>query len=375
MTRLGRKESCVVTCSVAVNCRNSCPLILRDCLIIHYEFIKKRPHVAIALEANYQRKIEACSILLKKPLPLLRCVRGSARNSSHSSFKRPPSQMSEGGEADAVCELTKCAACESIRYCSDECERDHRQQHEGACEKRAAELRDEILFKQPESSYLGDCPICFVPLPLDPLKTTLMTCCSKIICDSCFYAHALRNLMKQTCAFCRHPPSKSEAEEVLNLMKRVEKNDPVAMRQMGGMRYCEGDYSSAFEYWTKAAELGDAMAHHHLAGVYYEGESVEKDERKALYHWEESAIGGHPGARFMVAAFEMENGRPKRAVKHYIIAAILGCELSMKALWECFSMGHVSKDDLTVTLRTHQAAVDATKSPQRKAAEEAMRRA
>ena len=92
------------------------------------------------------------------------------------------------------------------------------------------------------------------------------------------------------------------------MMKRVEKNDPVAMTQMGTIRYNEGDYSSAFEYWTKAAELGDAMAHHHLAGVYYEGESVEKDERKALYHWEESAIGGHPGARFMVAAFEMENG-------------------------------------------------------------------
>jgi len=34
-------------------------------------------------------------------------------------------------------------------------------QREAAKEyKRAAELRDEILFKQPESSHRGDCPIC-----------------------------------------------------------------------------------------------------------------------------------------------------------------------------------------------------------------------
>ena len=45
-------------------------------------------------------------------------------------------------EIDEI-KLKKCAACESVRYCSDECEADHRQHHEGACEKRAAELRDD----------------------------------------------------------------------------------------------------------------------------------------------------------------------------------------------------------------------------------------
>ena len=67
----------------------------------------------------------------------------------------------------------------------------------------------------------------------------------------------------------------------------------------------------------------------------------------------------------------MNNGRPERGVKHFIIAANLGDEDSMKALWDCFSMGHVCKDDLTATLRRHHAAVNATKSSQRKAAEEA----
>ena len=264
-----------------------------------------------------------------------------------------------------------CAACESVQYCSDECEADHRQHHEGECEKRAAELRDEILFKQPESSWLGDCPICFLPLDLDPPKSLLTGCCSKTICKGCDYAHVLRNPLERTCPFCRHPAPESQAEVEINHMKRVEKNDPVAMTQMGAKRFKEGDYSSAFEYLTKAAKFGDASSHYFLAVMYYHGKGVEKDEKKEVYHWEEAAIGGHPDARHNLAAFEMENGRPERGVKHFIIAANLGYEMSMKALWKCFSMGYVSKDDLSVTLRAHHTAVNATKSPQRNAAEEA----
>eukprot|EP00984_Skeletonema_dohrnii_P007364 scaffold2671_cov81-Skeletonema_dohrnii-CCMP3373.AAC.4 len=55
--------------------------------------------------------------------------------------------------------LKKCTACKSVRYCGVKCQKEHRPQHKKECKKRAAELRDEILFKQPESSDLGDCPI------------------------------------------------------------------------------------------------------------------------------------------------------------------------------------------------------------------------
>jgi TPR repeat protein len=157
-------------------------------------------------------------------------------------------------------------------------------------------------------------------------------------------------------------------------MKRVEKNDPVAMRQMGNVRHDEGDYKSAFEYYTKAAELGDAISHHNLSVMYYHGHGVEKDEKKKVYHLEEAAIGGHVSARHHLGYHEANNGRLERAVKHFIIAASMGDKESIKALWEYHAKGFLKKEDLAASLRAHQAAVDATKSPQREEAEEFLKR-
>jgi TPR repeat protein len=162
------------------------------------------------------------------------------------------------------------------------------------------------------------------------------------------------------------PTTKEEIDVMA--MKRVENNDPVAMWQMGAERYREGDYKSAFEYYTKAAELGDAKAHYSLSIMYDLGDGVEKDEKKQVYHLEEAAIGGYVSARYNLAVIEERNGRMERAVKHSTIAANMGDDKSMKALWKCHAKGFVKKDDLTVTLRAHQAAVDATKSAQREEA-------
>ena len=64
--------------------------------------------------------------------------------------------------------LKRCTACFLVRYCSVKCQKEHRPKHKKECKKRAAELKDEILFKQPESSHFGDCPICCLPLPTEP---------------------------------------------------------------------------------------------------------------------------------------------------------------------------------------------------------------
>eukprot|EP00984_Skeletonema_dohrnii_P021744 scaffold10944_cov84-Skeletonema_dohrnii-CCMP3373.AAC.3 len=134
--------------------------------------------------------------------------------------------------------------------------------------------------------------------------------------------------------------------------------------------YQKGDYELAFEYYTNAAELGDATAHNNLTFMYRNGQGVEKDEKKEVYHLEEAAIAGHPRARCNLAFYEWKNSRFDRAVKHWSIAANLGYDDSIQALKECYKEGKVSKDDFAAALRAHQAAVDTTKSPQREAAKD-----
>ena len=96
-------------------------------------------------------------------------------------------------EVDGI-KLVPCDGCDLVRYCDEACQELHRPEHAGKCRKRAAELGDERLFKQPESSCYGDCPICCLPLPLDPQKCTLMSCCSKYICTGCMCANLQREM-------------------------------------------------------------------------------------------------------------------------------------------------------------------------------------
>src|SRR6056300_973086 len=81
--------------------------------------------------------------------------------------------------------LKLCTACKLVRYCSVDCQKNHRPQHKKACKKRAAEIHDDRLFTQPEGIHLGECPICCLPLPLDIRKSRINSCCCKWICNGC----------------------------------------------------------------------------------------------------------------------------------------------------------------------------------------------
>jgi hypothetical protein len=261
-----------------------------------------------------------------------------------------------------------CDQCDLVKYCSDKCRENHSEHHEEECKKRKTELHDRELFEQPEETCYGECPLCFLPLPIDQRKYTFYTCCCKTVCQGCDYAHYLSN-GGDRCPFCRELVVRGDKENNKRVIERVKANDPNALRQIGVRRYQEEDYDQAIEYLKKAAELGDFHAHCKLGYMYYKGEGVEKDLEKAVHHFEKAAIGGHPYARNNLAVFEQNKGNFERATKHFIIAAKLGLEISMKQLWKHYSAGHITKEDLDATLRGHQAAIDATKSAQRDAGE------
>ena len=269
--------------------------------------------------------------------------------------------------------LVPCDKCDLVRYCSDECQRHHRSDHEEDCKKRAAELRDKLLFKQPESSHMGDCPICCLPLPLDLNKSIMMACCSKVICKGCEHANRERERKQGiiiSCPFCREPAPKTEEERDKQRMKRIDANDPAAIYYEGTHQHKKGDHTRAFEYFSKAAKLGDVHAHYKLAVMYHEGQGVEKDREKQIFHLEEATFGGHPDARYRLGLYEGEKRNFERALTHFIIAAVQGEDLSIKMLMNAYKDGSVSKDFLDAILRAHQAAVTATKSPHREAVKE-----
>jgi tetratricopeptide (TPR) repeat protein len=293
---------------------------------------------------------------------------------------------SEGGEEE-VCASCGIAAvddvkmkacsggCDLVKYCSDNCQENNRDHHEQECKERKAELRDKQLFEQPGSSYyLGECPICFLPLSLDITKSRLMPCCSQFICIGCDYANLKREYeggLQHRCSFCREPIPRSQKEADRYSKKRGKKNCPVALNHMAKERFSKGDNGKGLEYLTKAADLGYANAHMCLATLYeYGANGVEKDKTKFLYHYEEAAIGGEPNARFHLAKIEEKNGRFERAAKHYIIAANLGYDLALQGVKDLFVKGIVRREDYAAALRACQTAVDETKSAERKIAEE-----
>ncbi|KAL7523603.1 hypothetical protein ACHAXR_000251, partial [Thalassiosira sp. AJA248-18] len=229
--------------------------------------------------------------------------------------------------------------------------------------KRAAEIFDEALFKQPPPR--AECPICFLRLPLEPSGMRYQACCGKIICCGCAYANVIaKRSILQICPFCRDAGATSEDDLVEKIKKRVEVGDATAMHNLGCSYLVGGDRefdvpqdsNKALELLHQAAKLGCAESHCSLGDMYFKvkGEGVEKDVKKGKYHWEQAAMGGNEASRYNLGIFEGKAGNVGRAMKHLMISVEFGHDNSLKAIQEMFSMGAVTKDDFEKALRAHK---------------------
>lgn len=265
----------------------------------------------------------------------------------------------KGGEG-----LKKCTACELVRYCGVDCQRAHRPQHKRSCKRRAAELHDEALFRLPPSRE--ECPICFLELPIMTNLQKYNTCCGKILCYGCSIASAEQS-DESLCPFCRKPAARSIEERRKRIDRRIELNDPEAIF-LFGMYYFEGgvgveqDIGKAVELSHRAAELGSIVAHSKVGGLYWRGDGVQVDKKKAMYHFEIAAMGGHLLARHNLGVLEWNSGNDDRAMKHYMISASAGHDKSLKGVQNGYSDGIVNKDDFEKTLRAHQKSKNEMKS-------------
>ncbi len=73
-------------------------------------------------------------------------------------------------------------------------------------------------------------------------------------------------------------------------------------------------------------------------------------------------------ARLVLSSKEVKKQRFGKSVKHLIIAADFGHNDAIDLLKAFYKDGQISKATFAAALRAHQAAVNATKSPQREAA-------
>ena len=113
-----------------------------------------------------------------------------------------------------------------------------------------------------------------------------------------------RESSAQVPLFCRTPQPKSMAENEKRLKSRAEK-DPAAMRQLGTMYVGEKDFERVYQYLSKAVNLGNVAANFELGYMYHIGEGVEKDDSKAIYHYEQAAVVGHVLARYNLGNFRV----------------------------------------------------------------------
>ena len=275
-----------------------------------------------------------------------------------------------GKGEEAGINLKACMACKLVKYCSRDCQIAHRSQHKKECKKRAKELHDEKLFKQPPQ--LEDCPICFMRLPTVGTGKVYMACCGKIICSGCVHAFQSRVTKKEhdICPFCRTPPPKSDEECLKRLEKRMELNDAQSFYNLG-CRYSNGrlglpqDYAKALELWHRAGELGCAVSYSCIGNAYDNGRGVDVDKKKAIHYWELAAMKGHASARNNIGVDEANSGNMERALKHWVIAVENGNIDSLKNIKQCYVNEHIEKEEYAKALRSYQAFLDEIKSDQR----------
>ena len=303
----------------------------------------------------------------------------ASTNNANNTDKITTTCAACGKEGDAE-SMNICNKCKVAKYCNAACKKKHRHKHKANCNeivKRAAELHDKELFKQPPPPE--DCPICMIPLPLDPGQSTFEACCGKLICYGCIFGmieeEAKRGKKVEEwgmCAFCRTLRPSSDEEKVKRLKKLMEKGDAnaffnfAAYHAKGVKGMLRLTWVKANELYLKAGELGCSMAYFNLGNSYYHGRGVEVDEKKAKHYYELAAIGGDIDARHYLGCVEEEvAGNHQRALKHFIISARAGDNESLDKVKQGFRSGHVTKDEFESTLRAYHEIQTEMKSEAR----------
>jgi len=178
--------------------------------------------------------------------------------------------------------------------------------------------------------------------------------------------------MNDRCPFCRTPLPADEASKLAMVQNRVDKGDAEAIEFLGskyyhGSRGLAKNLPRAIELWTEAAELGSEEAHYNL-GVDYYGRGVEEDKPRGIRLWQEAAMKGHVDSSYNLGIDEFYNENYDLAVRHWMICAKMGDQVSLNEIKKRFMEGYATKAQYAEALRGYGDATEEMKSHQREEA-------
>lgn len=237
--------------------------------------------------------------------------------------------------------------------------------------------KDDLFAPPPMRS---DCPICFIPLPIECDEYGQSPCCGNTICCGCLdFIEKQDNESSRACPFCRALPTKDDEEHLARSKKRVELGDAEITFCMGcyyswGSHGLPKDGEKAFELFLQAAELGSARACANVGFEYRAGVFAEKNESKERYFLEKAAKLGEPRGRYGLAALEERKGNIEMALRHWKIAAVQGLSFALPHILYCYQLGMLSKDEYSDILRASQKAKDSEWSKQRELSNQTKKR-
>mmetsp|Transcript_14970 Transcript_14970/g.34750 ORF Transcript_14970/g.34750 Transcript_14970/m.34750 type:complete len:142 (+) Transcript_14970:360-785(+) len=125
------------------------------------------------------------------------------------------------------------------------------------------------------------------------------------------------------------------------------------------------DLRKAVELTEEAAELGSVEALFNLGHWYAERVGVEVDVTKGIKFLNKAAMQGDAEGRHLLGMHEFEKCNYDRALRHLMISAKLGHELSVEAIKILFKNRLATKKQYTEALRGYQDAEEDMKSHDR----------
>ena len=302
--------------------------------------------------------------------------------------------------------LKTCTACKSVKYCSVDCQRDHRKAHKKECKRIENDLKeasaaaadlaalnmngkknmfdedaDADLFKPPPPKE--ECALCFLPLPVNLSQKSRLTCCGQVICAGCRLKHDsilcwsnCKRLFKQepevdkTCPFCREPMDISDEELMRRHQERMALGDAqaccaIAISYAHGSHGLSKDNAKAAELYLRAVELGSAVACLMIAAYYSDEGYLGCDIAKETYFLKLAAKRGHIKARHNLGLLEYGDGNFELAVKHWMISAKAGDNKSLNDIGVSYRNKHAIKDQFEEAIRACQKAKEDMSSKER----------